>query len=476
MKGRFAYIPEIILLFLALDGLNLLFLPKDLGFLTIPFSPYWIPILVVASRYGLTGGLTAGAVAALHLLYFAFGHLPSKVELQIQTEQRTLDLPFLFLLVSAFLGGVRQRFIRKERQLEADLEKEIQQVELEAAKYHASEEVRQAIEAKVVGHTVTIRTLYQVAMQFSEMEEAAIFQGCLQLLADHFQVHRASIWLRQGEYYLLQKAIGWPAKERVEGKRRADETVLDFALRRNSMTTLRQIQEWEGKVSADQGPILALFPIQDLRGVAIGVLAIEEMEFLSLTRSNLDLIDLIVEWMSRALMTQRRLNELESDVMWDPKFNIYSPHYFHEALNREFTRSRNLDQELTVAMLQVENYAGLNPETRDLVAQSVVVALKRRLDSSSLLCSYDLEGVFAVVSPSMEKEVLNDRLKEVQGELHEMAAIRTLKLEEKIARYNPYLTFGSVACSPEMESGADLERAALKACGLGAIPLFIDRN
>jgi len=476
MKGRFGYISETLLLFLIIDGLGALLFPNDLGFLKAPVSPYWIPILVVATRWGVAGGLVSSGVAVAHYLFFAFGELPSRLDLEIEAEVRGLDLPLLFLLVGAFLGAVRQRYIRAERKLEAELDCERGHVELERQKYQASEEVRQAIEAKIVGQTVTVRTLYHIAMQFSEGSEQEIFRGCMELLSEHFGVSRASIWLREGGDFVVSETLGWGKGEAVEGRRSCDRTALDLAYRRNRMTTPQQIGEWAGNDADDATDFVALFAIQGEDGAAVGVVAIEHMEFLSLTRSNLDLIELIVEWMSRSLSTTRKIAQLQRDVMWDSKFNVYSPHYFREALDREFVRARDLGQGLSIAMLQVENYGGLSPETRDLIAQSVVVALKRRLDESSLLCSYDLDGVFAVLSPSMEEQALDVRLAEVQKELSEMNVVRTLKLDEKVAEYNPYLSFGCVTRSEEMESCSDLERAALKACGLGGVRHLFVQN
>lgn len=473
MKRRGALVSELIFLYLIIDTLNLIFFKEDLGFKQIPVSPYWIPILMVASRYGLLAGLISGLLSAGHVLYFEYGYLPTRNQLEVAAEARGLILPIAFVLVGIFLGGVRQRFSMDHSATLEALERAQVSREVMERRYQSSEEARKAIEAKVVGQTSTVRTLYDISVHFESLDEGEIYSGFVETLANHFEVTRCSVFIREGEYFILRAAHGWGEQEVFEGKVRGSETAMELAYMSNYPIFAHALSELRATLPPDASSYLALFPIRDTKGAPIGVAAVEQMSFLALTQSNLELIGLIVDWMNRALANRSRIERLQEMAIWDERLRIYSAKSFRECLRHEFFRARLLDQELSIAILQIEYYPLLQKEARRLVSQTVAGLLQRHLTEPAVSFVYDYEGVFAVVAPSTPLSLLSGKLARLQEEF--LSVIR-VESDDSFAQYLPRLIEGSAQLGRGMESDRDLELAALRASGIDGEPAKGERS
>lgn len=466
MKRRGALISELIFLYLLIDAINLVFFRADLGFASLILSPYWIPVLVVSSRYGLAAGLISGFISAAHVIYFEFGYLPTRNQLEIQTEIRGIVLPIAFILVGIFLGGMRQRFIQDQQRLAEELARVRVSRDVAQRRFQTSEEARKGIEARVAGETATVRTLYEIAMHFETLEEEEILRGFIKAMATHFDVKRCAIFLREGDYFVVRAAGGWSERELAEGKLRASETALDLAYTSGKVVSARLLLELKESLPPDASNYLALFPLFNADGQAYGVVAIEEMSFLALTQSNLELVGLIVDWMTQALANRRRFGRLQRMAIWDERVHLYSASQFREVLGHEFARARLLDQDLSVSILQVVNYSLLQSAERNLVVQTVAALLTRSLSEPILSFVYDFEGVFAVIAPSTSLTLLSGKIVSIQEEFHKMVLERAEEAESGFASHSPYLTGGSVQLTAAIENSGDLEEAALRAAGI----------
>jgi GAF domain len=458
MTRHWAFVIELLFLYLVIDAINLFFFPTDLGFSDLILSPYWIPVLILSSRYGISAGLISGLISAAHLLYFEFGHLPSRFQLEVQAETASLLLPSAFVLVGVLLGGVRQKSILDQQRLAEELARVQARRDAAERRFLASEEARTAIEARVVGETATVQTLYDIAVHFETLKEGEIFQGFIDAVEAHFEVKRCAIFLREEVDFVVKAACGWSERELAEGKLRASETALSLAFESGKVISARQLSNLNEPALPDASSYLALFPLGN-NGKPYGVVAIEEMSFLTLTQSNLELIGLIVDWMARALKNRDQLARLQGMAIWDEKVNLYSVGQFRDSLIREFARARLFDQELSVSILQVINYSHLQPSECDFVSQTIAALLIRMLGQPMICSVYDLEGVFAVIAPSTPLILLTAKLASLRGEFQKI-------LHDKGEERGVGLAEGGVQLNDTIRTPWELERAALRAAGI----------
>ena len=120
---KYIYLFETIIFFILIDCINLVFFKDMLGFQDVLLHPYWIPILLIAARYGFFAGFFASICATIHLVAFEFSGIPTRTQVEVWLELSNIILPAAFLIIGGGLGAIRQKNILIEQELKRDLSK-----------------------------------------------------------------------------------------------------------------------------------------------------------------------------------------------------------------------------------------------------------------------------------------------------------------------------------------------------------------
>jgi len=199
---------ELMISYLALDSINYMFVRHDPAFMTFPLHPYWVVILLFACAYGFAPGFLAGLLASGHVLFVLFKGMPTKVALEKMLESQGLLLPVSFIFVGIILGEIRQKAIVEECELREDMEKLTKTLKTTKESLHAVERMRSQLETRIVGETTTVKTLYDTAKKFEMLSAEKAYSGCLEMLGTHLKVERASLYVVEGNYFILKAAHG----------------------------------------------------------------------------------------------------------------------------------------------------------------------------------------------------------------------------------------------------------------------------
>jgi len=91
---------------------------------------------------------------------------------------------------------------------------------LDAMKQKADtdEKARKLLESRIVGETKTVKTLYETARRFNDLEVENIYQGCLEILREYLNVEKSSLYIKEGGHLVLKASYGWKEGEGVEGR------------------------------------------------------------------------------------------------------------------------------------------------------------------------------------------------------------------------------------------------------------------
>ncbi len=413
------YLTELVWAFFILDVLNYIFLKDDLGFRSWALSPYWVPVLFLSSRYGFFAGILTGLVAMGHTIYFSASGHPSFDNLEQLAEKQELLIPFAFVLTGMVLGRIRQQSVIALRQREETLagqEKELRKLK-EYADY--SEKSRRVLEARIVGQMSTMETLYETARKLETLELNDVYKGCLEMLAKHFQVKKSSLYIKEGDYFILKSAYGGNEANHVEGKIHSEKSLMKIVFEQNRPITVRDIINIKDsqKFMDQYGQVLAMFPIRNEGGHTIGVVNVEKMDFLSLNRTNLQMIGRVVEWVSQAMHKHMFLKSLKTQMIYDEDYQIYSYSHFKTVLEEEFIRAKKWDLPLTVSLIKLESFGFLKEETQHLFAKTVVSLLRKFMSPTDTIFKYRFAGMIVLVSPMQSLKEIQGHIKTIEKEL-----------------------------------------------------------
>lgn len=454
---------RIALLFAALDGLNLWFLPEQAGFLGLALHPYWALVLLYAVQHGLAAGLTAGTLAAFHVVFFTLGGIPTKIALEQLAESGGLTLAVAFFLTGAVLGALRQRGLEKEREQARRLREANTQIDQLKQDWSAADRIRRVLEARIVGEAATVKTFYRVARRFETRDPAQVCEGCLEVLRRFFQVERVSLYLAEGSDLVLRAHLGWAPGEAAEGRVGRGETLMGLAFEQGRFLTPREMLEHEasGRFLGETARTVALVPLRNGRDEPIGVVNIERIEFAALTRPNLELMQMVADWAGRALERIERIRQLEAERFLDETLDTYAWAHFERTLPLEVEKARVHGVPLTVGLAKIERFGFLEEPARRALSGAAVSLLKKHLSATDLVFRYRFDGTFAVLAPLKAPQTVEPALKAAAEDFERLTGSGT---DGGVSHPAVRLTVGCSGWSDGMRRPEDLLGPLLERC------------
>ncbi|MDD4899775.1 MAG: GAF domain-containing protein [Candidatus Omnitrophica bacterium] len=463
MKKNY-YLREVVLSFVIFDSLNYLFFRSDPGFMRASLNPYWIAVLLIPCRYGFIPGLVVSAVASAHIILFVLQKIPTRTGLEMMVEAGNFFLPIAFVMVGSLLGGIRQKYKNSEEQKEWEMDRLQESLRSLNAQVEASEKARRILESRIVGETSTVKTLYSAAKKLETLDDQSIYTGCLDLLGEYFQVSKASLYVKTGDYFVLKASRGLSQAEMVEGKAVEKNSIMALVLKKNNPVTVRDILQYKDSQDyiSQYGNVLAMFPLKDENGQTRGVVNIEKIDFLQLNKTNLELMELIVDWAGRALSNKQVCDLALEKRFWDDDYGVYSFGYLPFALEREFARAREFNTQFTLSLLKLEGFGFFHKSTQDLLSRTMIALMKRNFFATDMFFRHKIEGVFVLVSPQRQRGAVLADFKKLEQELKEKVLTQNCHpgMECKLNIY-------CVENNREIQDARELLGAAEKLCGVG---------
>ncbi len=456
---------EVLLLFCFVDGLNFILFRTHPGFAGLALQPYWLIVLPMAARYGFGAGFFSGLLAALHLVFLSTGRVPLRADLEKMAETGQLMLPIVFITAGIFIGDIAGRHLRRiERDEQALEEQEAALKKLESL-MASEEKIRQALETRIVGESVTVKTLYEAAEKLEALDETRIYKACLEILAGHFKVQQASFFMKEDADFVLKASYGWDAGREAEGRVAGDQTIMNLAIRENRVLSVRDIlaSPGAGQFSDQFGTVLAMIPVPSGTGDPCGVVNVEKMDFFSLNKPNLELISLVVSWAARTLSQARLLREAAAVKIVDDADGLYTYMHFQHELAREWERFRVVGTSSSLAILKLERYGFLPEKTKGLLSRVLIAFIKRELRTADSLFHYRYEGTFAVMAPGLEPLEVSEKLEKGWAAFCGAAELELKGISLQIA-------FGSAAPGPDNTSAESWLTAVLAKAGMTQHP------
>lgn len=378
---------EIAALYLLLCGFNLLFFPEAPAFFGIEPHPYWIGILIFGFRYGVAAGLAAGLLSTA--LYM--GAVWFYLERYLFEELTFYIQPALFLLVGTFMGVGVHRYRSDVAALREEKETWLSNEKLLKDETQTLREINAGLEKRIVTRMSTLITLYEGARRLEEVEVEELYRSLLEFIAKTLQAEEAAVYLKAEKEWVMKENVGWKVYQRYPKKLKINEGLIGAAGSSNKIVTIRDFVV--GQVSPNLlGDSLMAGPLRmGETGEVVGVVGIQSIPFFQFNSASVNLFSFLLNWASRSLGRAHFIEELRSEEVLDPEFQVYSYRYFQSRLAQEFSRSKTYYLPLSVGVVEAKGMKNLKRPQRGALLMALSQMLKESVREMDVVARFPEE-------------------------------------------------------------------------------------
>ncbi len=380
---------------IALTVINLIFFRSDPGFVNVSPHPYWIIVLLTASRYGFNGGLFAGSIAAI--AYFGFTLL-SVPDLAL-VDFKSLSMwgkPALFFIVGIVLGELRELNIKEYNLLSEERDAYKDAFGKIKTKFDVLSEAKQEIDTRIISQENTLGTLYEAAQGLRSLSEESIFPAVLEILRDFMSVENCSIYTLEGDEFKLNTAMR-------HGKSPLPDTVpyyeglMGLAAEDKKTVSIKDVANQE---SMPLGIIISAPILADNQKHVIGVLNVEKMPFMKFNSDSVRVAGLVADWCGSSIENATIFKETKNKLIADEMIDAYTYDYFKRRLHEEFVRSRRYQLDLSLILLEFPSLENASDEGREDVLMAFSMILKNQVREIDILFLNNKLGSFFLLLPT----------------------------------------------------------------------------
>lgn len=383
--------------------INLLWFREEIGFLRVHPHPYWIVILLIATRYGFRGGLWTGFLAAgIYVALLKLGrHDLSLWEL---ADTRYLVTPVLFLVVGMIVGEIREVQKRKFEQLESDHESLREAFDQLSRSYEAMDRAKEELDTRIISQEHTLSTLYDAAQGLKSLQEKEIYPAALELLKDFLSAEACSIYMLSDNRLKLVIGSGDPAK--LERKKEVDpgDGMMGRAVSSGETVSLNFFVSSRDFSQLEGSEIIISAPLVSSNKQTLGVLNIEKLPFVKFNPQTVRMASLLADWCSAAIENARTYKETKDRNISDEITDAYTYSYLQERLKEEFSRARRYKTPLSVLSLDIVDFSVFSDQVKQDVLTVLSLVLKNKLRVVDLLFHGSNPGRYVIILPGTSVE------------------------------------------------------------------------
>jgi len=383
--------------------INLLWFRDEIGFLGVHPHPYWIVIILIATRYGFRGGLWTGFLAAG--IYVALLKL-SRQDLSLWelADTKYLVTPVLFLVVGMIVGEIREVQKRKFEELESDHESLREAFDQLSRSYEAMGKAKEELDTRIISQEHTLSTLYDAAQGLKSLQEKEIYPSVLEMVKDFFSAEACSIYMLSDNRLKLVIGSGDPAK--LERKKEVDpgDGMMGRAFSSGETVSLNFFVSSRDFSELESSEIIISAPLVGSNKQTLGVLNIEKLPFVKFNPHTVRMASLLADWCGAAVENARTYKETKDRNISDEITNAYTYSYLQERLKEEFSRARRYKTPLSVLSLDIADFSTFSDKVKQDVLTVLSLVLKSKLRDVDLLFHGSTSGRYVIILPDTPVE------------------------------------------------------------------------
>lgn len=424
------YLEALVFVLLAILA-NTWWFPANPGFRGLPFSLLWVPILLIAGRYGTAPAVFTGFLCGWYYFFevslenFLFGQFALSVDDKVMV--------FVFFFVSVFLGQMYDRLQNHLIRLSNEYQELDAQYQNMLLHYEKLERTNAELEKRLVSRHTTLNSLFKMARQLESLDEKVLCRGVMELVSKFLQATRAALVLKRGESFEVAATVGYgKSEEHAFLVTKSRENDLCQAVWKGlEPLSFRNGFEEQAKGGLETSTLMAA-PIHLLtQKKTIGILMVDELPFLAINAANLRILGIIADWTAQNLEKTKAFQDLKARELDDQLTGVFSYSYFTLRVVEELNRAQRHGYPVTLLLLRLGRYAEMNPQNQKDLLAIMGLVFQHSLRQVDLPCRFSDPATFALLLPMTDRsgaEILRGKL----GRIIDEYAFKPFSSEEPL--------------------------------------------
>jgi hypothetical protein len=406
---RVSALIETLLMLSALTVIDAVFLDGTRFFDMNP-HPFWIVVLLMAAQYGTGEALAA---AALSTLFYLVGNMPAVPE-GIDRYQFLYLLainPLLWFMVGWGLGELRQRHIRERNRLLGELKESEQRETLISDSYQTVRARKESLEIQVAGQLTSSIAAYRAAKAVETLDPKAVMQGIERLVAAVLGPKKFSLYLLHDQRLSATIQHGWATSDSYLKEFDSFHPLYQAVIGQRELLVIAN--EAQEKILSAQGIMAA--PIFDpATGGVVGMLKVEQMDFLTLSLNTVETFKALAEWIGTALINARNYQTVRSEAMINPERNLLSYGYFKRQSDYLARLAKRVGFDVTLIVISLDESERFDDAERITIARQIGESVRRTLRTIDLAFDYQTDGQeYSILLPATKTagaQIVRDKI------------------------------------------------------------------
>jgi hypothetical protein len=350
--------------------------------------PFWIPVLLVAAQYGTNEALVAAILATA--FYLVPGLPPLTEGMNHYDRLYTIWInPILWIVVGWLVGELRQRHIRERDRLRREVIDSQQREQLISDSYKFVRGRKEALEVQVSGQLTSSIEAYRAAKSVETLDPKSVMQGVERLVKSVMGPQKFSLFVMHDSKLTASILHGWNPTDRYAQEIDSFSSLYQAAVGNQETLVIANEQH---EIALDGQGLLAGPIVDPETRRVLGLLKIEQMDFLSLSLSTVETFRALCDWIGTALVNARNYQTAKSESVVNPERNLLTYNYFKRQNDYLAKLAKRVGFDLTMVVIKLNNPKALMDADRVTVARQIGESVRSVLRNVDLAFDYQTDG------------------------------------------------------------------------------------
>jgi len=357
-------------------------------FADISPHPFWAIVLLASAYYGANEGLMAAALSSVALLAYNLPEQGFDEELYAWLL-RAMAEPLLWFVAAVVLGTLRTSQRRERDTLREELIETREQARAITEAYAQLSRLKESLEARVAGQVRTVYSMYVASRAIERQDTGQVLIGIRQLVRSVLNPRKFSLFLLNGQALEAAVSEGWSAEDRYTTMFEASSPLFQAVIAHQQFLSVTNpahtpVLGGDGLLA---GPLVSAET-----GEIIGMLKIEQMDFLELNPGSVQNFRVLCDWIGSAFANAQRFEEVQANQYFDPVRRLMPRPLFQLQRVLMAGLARQLGFDLSVLFLGLDQPEGVQPSVPLAAARVISRLADRLLAPTDLRFDYRQDG------------------------------------------------------------------------------------